>query len=478
MSQGPAQSTQLPSSFRDPAGFVFKHNNAVHRLITAAGLADFDALHGSGLYDALVTRGMLVAHEEVHAPLIEPGLERQASKVILPEQVPYVSYPYEWSFSQLKAAALLTLEVQKLALDHDMSLKDASAYNIQFVGVRPIFIDTLSFLPLQADQPWVAYKQFCEHFLGPLALMSCVDIGLNKLAVSYLDGVPLQMVVSMLPRRTWFNYAYLTHLHLHARSQSRHANAAATSGQVKQARMSKRMLYALNESLLNAVRRCVAKDLHTEWSHYYEDTNYSLQAMDAKARQIDLWLGQHVAPGSVVHDVGANTGYFSAIAAQHAELVVAHDIDMFAVDKHFNALSKEGGENNASQQNILPVHLDFCNPSPALGWGGMERESLFDRCGTGTVMALALVHHLAIGNNTPLAAISEQFARLGDKLIIEFVPKGDSQVDRLLASRPDIFPEYTQAGFERAFAQHFQQLDAAAVEGSSRRLYLFKRISG
>ena len=457
--------TAIPASFRDPAGYVFVQGDEVYRHVNAEYLPILDRLHESGLYDALVSDGSLVAHEVTQDV---PGQYR----VIRPEQIPYVSYPYEWSHGQLKAAASLTLHVQQLALKHGLSLKDASAYNIQFIGSKARFIDTLSFEPLVAERPWVAYKQFCEHFLAPLALMTYGDLASNKLLLGFLDGIPLELASKLLPARSKLSYSLLVHLHLHAKSQSKHSDAGRDGQLQRTANMSQERHKALIASLSSAVEKLSLQHQQTEWSHYYHDTNYSDQAMSSKASAVKALLEQELEQGDVVLDIGANTGRFSRIAADCGAYVVAQDIDMLAVEKHFQALKSEGST------DILPLHLDLTNPSPGIGWAGQERDSIFTRTGDGVILALALIHHLAISNNTPLQQIADVFARLGRALIIEFVPKGDSQVDRLLSSREDIFPKYTEQGFEQAFAHYFDLVSKQAVDGSKRILYHYRTKRG
>ncbi|MFB3123196.1 MAG: SAM-dependent methyltransferase, partial [Candidatus Binatia bacterium] len=166
----------VPSSFRDPSGYLFVKDGVLYRRIHRSYKDNYEHLMQSGLYRILTERQLLIPHEEVGKPdYTTDGIYLD----IKPKPIPFVSYPYEWSFSQLKQAALLTLEVQKESLLRGMTLKDASAYNVQFYEGKPIFIDTLSFEQHEEGKPWVGYKQFCEHFLAPLALTSYRDIRLN-----------------------------------------------------------------------------------------------------------------------------------------------------------------------------------------------------------------------------------------------------------------------------------------------------------
>ena len=206
----------IVSSFRDPSGFLFYKNNLIYRQVNISYKENYDHLMESGLYKILINKKLLIPHREVDASSLS---DRKSYKTIKPELIPFISYPYEWSFSQLKNAALTAIKIQKYSLDFGMSLKDCSAYNIQFFNGKPIFIDTLSFEKFKPNKPWIAYRQFCQHFLAPLALMSCKDIRLNQLFKIYIDGIPLDLASSLLPIKTYFKFFLLTHIHLHAKSQ-------------------------------------------------------------------------------------------------------------------------------------------------------------------------------------------------------------------------------------------------------------------
>ena len=417
----------------------------------------------SGLYDALVRQGHLITHEEVD---VEPAAATSAYKTIRPVPVPFISYPYEWSFSQLKEAALLTLHIQKRALDFGMGLKDASAYNIQFIEGRPILIDTLSFASYTEGEPWIAYRQFCQHFLAPLALMAYRDVRLGQLLRIHIDGVPLDLASQLLPLRSRLSISLLMHLHLHARAQRRYADKSVRRTEVKR-RMSHHGLVGIIDSLHGGVNRLRWDPTGTEWVDYYHASNYSDAALEHKRTLVGQFLAR-IDPDTV-WDLGANTGLFSRIAAELGIFTVAFDVDPGAVERHYrNCITNE-------INNVIPLVLNLTNPSPGLGWGHEERKSLLDRAPAGAVLALALIHHLALGNNVPLTHIATFFGQLSPWLIIEFIPKSDSQVGRLLAMREDVFPTYTQEGFEQAFSQTFTIKDQVPITESERILYLMQR---
>lgn len=450
-------------SFRDPSGFVFHAEGEIYRQVNEAYREEYEALYSSGLYNALCEKGLLIPHEEVsnRAPA-GPG----AFKIIKPKKIPFISYPYEWSFSQLKDAALLTLDIQTEALKRGMSLKDASAFNVQFIGSKPIFIDTLSFERYVEGTPWVAYQQFCQHFLAPLALMAECDVNLRNLGVPFINGVPLSLASRLLPKSSWLKLSHVIHIHLHARSQQKYADAAGTGKGTPTRPLTLRALTAIIDSLRTTVAKFEWNPGGTEWADYYDATNYSTRAMSEKEKIVEDLV--RVVNPKTAWDLGANTGVFSRIAVANGAYTVACDVDPSAVEKNYLLCRKE---KNAA---MLPLIVDLTNPSPALGWAHTERSSLLERGPVDVVLGLAIIHHLAISNNVPLSRIAEFFSRCARYAIIEFVPKGDSQVQKLLASRKDVFPSYTQEGFEEACKPFFTIERAVPVPDSLRVMYLLK----
>lgn len=457
-------SGQLWASFRDPSGFLFRQDGVIYRQVNLAYRDDYDHFMASGLYRALVDDNLLIPHEEVG---IGPPVPEVAYKVIKPQRVPFISYPYEWCFSQLRDAALTTLKMQRKALDFGMSLRDSSAYNIQFKDGRPIFIDTLSFGKYLEGQPWVAYRQFCQHFLAPLALMSHKDIRLHRLLRTYIDGLPLDLASCLLPWRTRVRFSLLSHIHLHARSQKHFADKAINSDR---SRMSRYAFLGVLNSLESAVKKLEWRPAGTEWADYYQDTNYSPQAFEHKKAVVAGFLDK-VRPATL-WDLGANVGIFSRLAGDRGILTISFDVDPAAVEKNYLDCVARG------DARILPLVTDLTNPSPGIGWENRERMSLKERGPADAVLALALVHHLAISNNLPLGHIASFLAEVSRWLIIEFVPKEDSQVQRLLATREDIFPDYTRQAFEQEFSRYFTIDDSADIQESQRTLYLMRQLQG
>lgn len=449
---------RLGSSFRDRDGFVFEHEGKFLRRVDAAYHPTYNTLKQQGFYARLWEQGWLIPHRE-----LPTGADDDGAITLQPEQLAVVTYPYEWSFGQLQDAALLTLQIQKAALAVGFSLKDASAYNIQFHQGRPVLIDSLSFEPHHEGCTWIGYRQFCQHFLAPLALMAYRDPRLGLLLRNHIDGVPLDLASRLLPHRTWLRPGLLFHLHLHARAQSRFLNEDRT---VTPRPIASTGLLGILENLESTVRALRWEPAGTEWATYYEITNYDRTAAADKHATLREWL--RVRKPSTVWDLGANDGTFSRLAADEGAMTVAWDIDPAAVEKCHRAVRREG------RRNLLPALLDLTNPSPSIGWNLAERNSLFERRRPDMALALALIHHLAIGNNVPLPGCADFLRRIADTLVIEWVPKSDSKVASLLRNRADIFADYTEAGFRDAFLRHFHIRDQRPVKNSERVLYFLE----
>lgn len=457
-------SQRLAASFRDPSGYLFTRDGTLYRQINQTYRDNYQTLMDSGLYDQLISEQLLIPHEEV---AVEPAEPSSAFKVIRPEPLQFLSYPYERCFSQLKDTALTTLAIQKRALNHGMSLKDCSSYNIQYHHGRPVFIDTLSFEIYREGEPWVAYRQFCQHFLAPVALIAHRDGRLSQLLRIYIDGIPLDLTSRLLPARTKLNFSLLTHIHLHATSQKHYADKTVDKSTITR-RMSKTAFLGLIDSLESGVRGLHWKFIETEWGDYYQTTDsYTPEALEHKQELVDQYLDL-IRPNSV-WDLGANVGLFSRYASNRGIPTIAFDIDPVAVERNYLASKAE------KATSLLPLLLDLTNPSPSLGWHSQERMSLLERGPADAILALALTHHLAISNNVPLDWLARFFHQLGSWLVVEFVPKHDAQVKRLLATREDIFPDYTQAGFERAFNTYFTTQEKTQIRDSERVLFLMKR---
>lgn len=456
---------RLSSSFRDPAGFVFRSDGKFYRRINRFGAVDYELLLSSGLYEELCGEHLLLSHEEIKSG---PAFDSEVHRTILPRQLGFISYPYEWCFGQLQAAALLTLDIQRRALSRKMTLKDCSAFNIQWLDGRPVMIDTLSFEAYAEGAPWTAYRQFCQHFLVPLALMATVDLRLNGLWRNSLEGIPIDLGAKLLPRATLLKPGLLLHIHLHTKSLAKFGGRPGQLPGLK-GRVGKNALLGMIDSLAAAVSALQLRPSESGWNDYYHNHSYSEAGFRAKKEIVRDLLA--MAQPHRLWDLGANTGVFSQLALEcGVEEVTAWDYDFNCVQYLYEMLRLSG------ETKILPLVLDLANPTPALGWQHRERLSLLERGPVEAVLALALVHHLAIGNNLPFPQIAEFFSELcGRWLIIEFVPKEDAMVQHLLATRRDIFPHYSRREFESCFLDNFFIRERRTMPDTGRHLYLMER---
>lgn len=452
--------TRHPASFKDPSGFIFFHEEVLYRQVNQVYADNYDRLMQSGLYQLLTNKSSLIPHREIDENITGSP---DWYKTIQPELVPFISYPYEWCFDQLKDAALLTLSIQRSAIDHGMILKDATPLNIQFRKGKPVFIDTLSFEQYDPKQPWIAYRQFCECFLFPLYLEFYLKIDVQKIMSTYLDGIPVEITSKMLPIKSGFNLGVWLHVHL-----QNNVRTSEASGREQQAKFDRKKMLNLISHLESIIHRFTSPKTSTSaWSNYYEKTILGRQYLQSKEK-LFLDFTHDIGPVKVL-DIGGNDGHFSKLLASQNCEVVTIDNDSQSISNLYGHIKK------SNLQNILPLNIDISNPSPAYGFDHRERLAFEKRFQAELVLALALVHHLALTKNLPLQAIASYFNSIAPLLLIEFVPKTDDKVKEMLSGRPDIFTGYTVGNFEQQFEAFFYILRKEVISGTERVLYLMKR---
>jgi len=465
----PQQITQpLASSFRDPSGFVFEKDGILYRQVNDIFKQDFDHFISSGCYDHFVEKQWLIPHEE-----ITHNLTGAAGwyKTLKPQRVPFISYPYEWCFDMLKDAALLTLELARECTIFGVILKDATPFNVQWSQGKPVFIDTLSFERYDATKPWIAYRQFCESFLSPLLLMHYSHQPLQSLLVSYAEGIPLSVTKSLLPWRSKFSFYTYLHIHMHerlaskSRSKERYPENSRLSGRQV---FSEKKLHRLLDSLQSLVHSLEFKGSGTAWDQYYDEANQREDYLLQKRKIIIEWLSELSETVTAI-DLGANEGTFSFVLSARNMATIATDSDHASINKLYRKIKQE------KEKNILPLLMDLANPTPAIGINNDERNSFIERTNCDLGLALALVHHLAIGKNIPLEKIAGFFEKLANHFIIEFIPKQDEKVQLMLSQKKDIYPDYTNDNFEGAFQKYFLIKKKQVIGNSGRTLYLMRK---
>lgn len=459
----PETSMHHPSSYRDPSGYIFEAGGEIYRQVNIIFKEDFDQFINSGCYDSLRKKELLISHQNIQRNLTG---DTNWYTTLKPERIEFISYSYEWPFDMLKDAALLTLQLLKESVPYGMILKDATPFNIQWHNGKLIFIDTLSFQKYNEEEPWVAYRQFCENFLSPLLLMHYTKKSMHELSLAWPDGIPLSLTKALLPWRSRFSLHTYLHIHLHG-TVSQKKNDADN----KKIKFSKQKLLNLANSLEGLIRKLKPPGTKTTWDKYYDEAVQRGRYLEKKREILQRWIAEMPGLKNCV-DLGANDGEFSRLVAEKATSVVAVDFDANCINRLYNEIKKAG------LQKVQPLIMDLAKPSPAIGPNNTERSSFVSRTKADLALALALVHHLAIGKNIPLSKIALFFSEIADNLVIEFVPVEDEKVQQMLTNRKNIFKEYDEHHFEESFSRYFKIRRKEEVAGSKRNLYLMKRLTG
>lgn len=455
-----------PGSFRDRHGRVFYVDGQVYRGLSAKALADWRSLSQTRFFDCAMTRGDIVATQQVDTGQVSsvPKHAGTWAGFLKHATVPFVSYPYEWSFSMLQDAARLHLRLLAEALDEEFILKDASAYNVQWLGAAPVFIDIPSFERRAPGHPWSGYRQFCQLFLYPLMMQAYKDISFRPWLRGRIDGVEPQTMAGLFTGRLRFKPGVIAHVTLQAKLQAMTSDTRRNvKTDLERAGFNKAMVQANVRKLHRLVQRLTWRRSRSEWSHYTELDHYSDADKHSKADFVRRAAAAR--RWALVWDIGANTGAFSRIAADHADYVVAMDADELAVERMYLSLREQ------NDSRILPLVINLADSSPALGWRGMERKSLTQRQPPQLTLCLALIHHIVIGANIPLTEFLDWLAELNSALIIEFISKQDPMVQQLLRNKDDVYDDYDPTIFEDSLARAHVITDKQILGNGARMLY-------
>jgi len=448
-----------PASFRDPAGHVHMRDGRVLRSVLVPGAGQYRAVRETGFLDLAARNGRLIEGREIDPRSLgdeEPG----AVHVIEHPPLRFISYPYEWSFYALQSAALLTLDLHLDALEHRLTLTDSSAYNVQFDGADPIFIDYLSVCPYEAGQVWLGYRQFCEQFLNPLLFTAKTGVAFQPFYRGKPEGLPAGDLTALLPWWTKLDPRIALHVVLQGRMQG--AVTARRTARAKGIRLSE-SAFANN---LHAMRAWIATltppaSQATPWQHYERAVHYTPDEHAAKARFVANVV-RSAAP-QTVWDLGCNSGEYAEVAVNSgARLVIGFEPDAGALNAAFERA-------RTKRLSFLPLALDLTNPSPSLGWRQQERRGLIERRNADLVLCLALLHHLVLARNLPLSQVLDWLISLAPRGVIEFVPRDDPMALQLVAFKPHVAPDYTRESF-LAMLRTRAQLDRQEVVTQSGRL--------
>lgn len=454
-----------PGSYRDRDGRVFYDGNgSVLRGLSPRAWSQWLTLESSDSFRRFMAEGRVVRTER-HSE--QPTGDSEWAGVLHHERIPFISYPYEWSFGMLKDAARLQLELLTESLAGNLTLKDGTAYNVQFRGVQPVFIDVASFEELAPDRPWAGYRQFCQTLLYPLMLQAYKNVPFHPWLRGRLEGITPQECWNLMSFRDFFRGGVRTHVCLHAWLQaSRSIEKHHTSQSLGQSGFQKEMLAANFRNLTRVVEGLEWAQSRSHWSEYDNDHSYTADDRQLKEAFVRRCVASR--PWPLVWDIGCNTGTFSRIAAEHSPQVVALDADHLCVERLYQSLKAEPPRTGSL---ILPLVSNLADQVAGLGWRGRERSSLEQRGRPALVLSLALIHHLVIGCGIPLTELLEWLADLRSSLVIEFVAPEDPMASRLLSRRNGACPDYTRDHFERELNRLFEVSQTLALSQGTRTLY-------
>ena len=456
-----------PGSFRDPGGRIYSDGARIFRTVNRPNAEAYEQARDSGLLARLAERDLLLGSEERDRKLAgEAG--KSAVHLLEHPRIPFVSYPYEWSASLLRKAALHHLDTQLEALQRGFTLSDATAYNVQFVGPKPVFIDHLSFRPYRDGEIWAGHRQFCMQFLNPLILWSRLGISPNNWYRGSQEGIAPEDLAPLLGLRDRFSWTILTHVIAQAALQKRSVKSGTiAAGQHRTARLPKASYQGMLEGLRSFIAATAPKREATVWGDYAGNNSYGDAEAQAK-RAFVQEMAAAVKP-KLLFDLGCNSGDYSIASLEAgAEYVVGFDFDFGALE---TALQRAEQGNH----NYLPLWLDAANPSPSQGWGQAERKGLKERSNADAVVALAFIHHIAIGKNVPLDMVVDWIMAMAPHGIIEFPPKSDPMVQCLLSQRDDIFPDYTEEAFRAAVGKRGRIVSEKHLTPGGRLLVRYDR---
>jgi hypothetical protein len=454
-----------PGSFRDRNGRIFYSGGAVLRGLSDKALEEWEYLSPRKFFQQFMAEGKVVQTERIEDPSqIDPSLSGAWAAVLKHEIIPFISYPYEWSFGMLKEAALLQLELLLEALDEGMILKDSSAFNFQWLGTDPVFIDIPSFERITPGEPWIGYRQFCQMFLYPLFLQAYKDVAFQPWLRGNIDGIEPEHCKSLMSTRDLLRPGVFTHAYLQAKLQAKYGSTQQNiKKKIRVAGFNKELIKANVKRLGKLVHRLAWMPSKSEWADYASTNSYVNDDRDLKAAFVrDAVLSR---PWNLVWDLGCNRGTFSRIASENARYVVAIDSDHLTIERLYKDLKAEGNK------SILPLIINLADPSPNLGWRGSERKSLTERGKPDLTLCLALIHHAVIRANIPLKEFVEWLASLGTSLVIEFITKKDPMVKTLLRNKEDQYTDYEIDYFERCLSDAFDIENRKVLTSDTRILY-------
>jgi len=451
-------------SYRDTAARVVKKESGYYRYIFYEYKAEYDHLMQSGLYEELTQKDLLIKHQEIQIDTDDP----KVYKLLYPTQIPFQSYPFEWSYNQWRKAILSYLRINNIALKYGMILKDAIPYNFYLTGGKAVMFDTSSFMFFKENDRWIAYRQFCEEFLSPVILMHYNGSEWSKLTMANLRGLPLSFVSKQLPVKSWFNLTTLLHIHIHSKYSG--YNQFENQAHKKNKGFTLEKIKSLQKMIFNTISEWNKPyQYKSHWSTYYENDIESPEYLKDKEATVRKWL-EITKPKSVL-DLGANTGKFSFITAEYADRVISLEGDEKCVDKIEEKIT-------IKNNNVFTLIGNVAKPSPTIGFLNSSTESIYKRGCSDVVLGLALVHHLHISNRLSFEQISLIFASFSNEyLIVEFIPITDNKVQKLIKGKSINLMDYNEDHFIKALSSWFTIKETISLKDTGRSLFLMEKTS-
>jgi hypothetical protein len=468
-------------SFRDTAARVVLENGTYYRIIFEEYQAEYDHLIQSGLYKTLTEKGLMIKHEEIDISVPKEGQQFQQSstshnkpyKRLKPYQIPFQSYPFEWSYGQWRKVMYAYLQINQIALAHGMILKDATPYNFYFEGGRAVLLDTSSFDFFKEGDAWMAYRQFCSEMLSPFALMHYNGQRWARITQSHLRGMPLNFVSKQLPLKSWLNMTCLLHIHMHGKYATTDSDNSTLRTTIKQKGFSKEKILSLMKMLQSTlVNWKLPFAFEKHWIDYYQKDIASDKYLEHKEAIIKEWLGQLTNQNKLhsILDLGANTGKFSLAVSDYTNKVIALEYDDICVDAIDKAIV------SSKKNNIYCLRMDLAETTPNMGVLEKEYSSIYTRAKSSMVMGLALIHHLFISYQLSFYKIAQILDGFSEQhVIVEFIPFEDEKVQFLIKDKQRDYSDYTEGAFKEAIEKFFEIKERKQIDGSKRILYLLEK---
>ena len=453
-------------SFRDPAGKIFYHNNRIFRLLSEEGIKRFNFLKENKLLEECISKKFLISSNKIDDDLNLKDLNNKT--VIEHKKINYISYPYEWCFDQLKDAALHHLNFHIFLLEKNATLLDGSAFNIQFENHKPIFIDLLSIKKYEDGEYWAAHKQFCENFLNPLILKAKKGIDYNNWFKGNLEGITTKDLNSILNIKDKFSFNIFTQVVLlNYLEQKTIKNKKTNISTINKKKFPKKSFLLMLNNMKGFITSLNLKQSKTIWDDYSKDNTYKIHEENKKKKVVKTFANKYKFKNLV--DLGCNDGIYSKICLENGcENVVGFDYDLNAINNAYKISKKE-------KLNFLPLYFDASNPSSNLGWAQNERKGFSERVNFLGLIALAFEHHLAIAKNIPLDQTINWLTNIAPQGLIEFVPKNDETIKRMLMLKGDIFKDYNEENFKNILLKNASIVSETTVSDSGRKIFEYKK---